>query len=189
METVNTREAWLERAVDKFRDGLFREQGAEIPSVRVSVGFPSRSKTAIGQCWRAEAASDKRPQVFVSPIIDDGSRALDVLVHELVHAVLPDAKHGAEFKRLATAVGLEGKMTATTASDRLKIRLNAVVAEIGPYPHAALNPGLSGVKKQGTRLNKAVCDACGYTVRVTRKWLDDVGAPICPCSGEAMTVC
>ncbi len=30
---------------------------------------------------------------------------------------------------------------------------------------------------------KADCAACGYTVRVTRKWLDRVGAPCCPKHG------
>jgi hypothetical protein len=100
--------------------------------------------------------------------------------------VLPEAKHGKEFKRLAVAVGLEGKMTATVASESLKQRLNALISEIGAYPHAALNPGLSGVKKQGTRLNKVTCPLCGYTCRVTQKWLDEVGAPFCPCSSEQM---
>lgn len=33
--------------------------------------------------------------------------------------------------------------------------------------------------KQSTRLIKAYCDECGYTVRVTRKWIR-VAFPICP---------
>lgn len=44
--------------------------------------------------------------------------------------------------------------------------------------------------KQTTRLLKAACahqdegeDACGYTVRVTRKWVDQLGAPHCPVHG------
>lgn len=36
--------------------------------------------------------------------------------------------------------------------------------------------------KQTTRLLKCQCDICGYTVRVTRKWLD-IGAPHCPDHG------
>lgn len=38
----------------------------------------------------------------------------------------------------------------------------------------------------GSRLVKAACQQCGYTVRVTRKWLA-VGAPICPTDNVAMT--
>ena len=33
--------------------------------------------------------------------------------------------------------------------------------------------------KQSTRLKKCECQECGYTVRVTQKWLD-IGAPHCP---------
>jgi hypothetical protein len=31
---------------------------------------------------------------------------------------------------------------------------------------------------------KAECGDCGYTVRVTRKWVDDVGVPHCPAHGS-----
>ena len=37
-------------------------------------------------------------------------------------------------------------------------------------------------KKQTTRLKKAICGECGYTVRVTSKWLE-VGPPHCPLHG------
>lgn len=36
--------------------------------------------------------------------------------------------------------------------------------------------------KQTTRLKKAVCSGCGYTVRVTAKWLE-IGPPGCPLHG------
>ncbi|UKE72382.1 hypothetical protein [Xanthomonas graminis] len=41
-------------------------------------------------------------------------------------------------------------------------------------------------KKQTTRLHKACCSECGYTVRVTSKWLEK-GPPHCPDHG-AMAV-
>lgn len=37
-------------------------------------------------------------------------------------------------------------------------------------------------KKQTTRLKKAECSQCGYTVRLTQKWLE-VGPPGCPLHG------
>lgn len=40
----------------------------------------------------------------------------------------------------------------------------------------------SAKKKQTTRLKKAECGLCGYTVRVTQKWLE-VGPPHCPKHG------
>lgn len=181
-----TREQWLTRATEVMRSGLFKQAGAEIPTVRLSVGFPggSRGKKAIGQYWPSPLISDQVPQVFISPVIGDPIRALDILVHELVHAVHPTAKHGKVFKRLAVAVGLTGKMTATVAGPELTAKLKALSQELGPYPHGQISlanrPG-----KQGTRLVKVACPSCEYPVRVTRKWLDDLGAPSCPC-GETM---
>lgn len=37
-----------------------------------------------------------------------------------------------------------------------------------------------------TRLLKAQCGTCAYTVRVTRRWLAELGAPLCPCNSERM---
>lgn len=34
-------------------------------------------------------------------------------------------------------------------------------------------------KPQTTRLLKAACSSCGYTVRVTKRWADK-GLPVCP---------
>lgn len=33
-----------------------------------------------------------------------------------------------------------------------------------------------------TRLLKAQCGDCAYTVRITRKWLAELGPPLCPCN-------
>lgn len=41
-------------------------------------------------------------------------------------------------------------------------------------------------KKQTTRMVKVVCAGCGYVARTTHKWLDEAGAPICPCNQEPM---
>jgi hypothetical protein len=37
-----------------------------------------------------------------------------------------------------------------------------------------------------TRMLKAQCGHCAYTVRVTRKWLAELGPPLCPCNREPM---
>ncbi len=55
------------------------------------------------------------------------------------------------------------------------------------FPHAELHAMTNGRKKQVARLVKCQCATCGYTVRTTRQWLDDMGAPHCPQHGE-MTV-
>lgn len=186
----NTREEWLAAAVEALRP-YFAEHNADIPAVRVSVGFPAgrgRKNQAIGQAWAKEAAADGVAQVFISPVLADAVEVLAVLVHELVH-VWDENKsgHRGAFAKLAKALGLEGKMTATVAGDALKDKLALIVMELGDYPHAALTPSLSGVKKQGTRMLKVECaEGSGYLVRMTKKWLEEYGAPTCPCHGEVM---
>lgn len=44
-------------------------------------------------------------------------------------------------------------------------------------------------KKQSTRLLKAECAECGYVVRVTAKWVNEVGAPRCGVKAHGVMVC
>jgi hypothetical protein len=169
-----------------------REQWLE---VRVSVGWPSRGgvgtkKKVIGQCWKTTVAGDGVSQLFISPVL--GGNPLDmmgVLVHELIHAVDDcESGHKGAFGKMARKVGLEGKLTATIVnpSSELGRQLSLILDEMGEYPHSALNPFEMEKQrpKQGTRMLKLVCPNDGYTARTTRKWLDDLGAPRCPCGME-----
>lgn len=177
-----TREEWLQEATAHLSEELFTPNGYEVPAVRVSVGFTStgRKSKRIGECWSREASADRVAQIFLHPTMSDGARVLDVLAHELTHATVGvDEGHGKAFKRCAESIGLAGKMTATVAGEELKGYLAELVERLGDYPHASLNTDLSGRKKQTTRLIKAECWGCGYTVRLSAKWLE-VGAPICP---------
>lgn len=195
-----TREHWLELAVLKLRP-LFDEIDAPLPRVRVSVGWPSRGgvgakRKVIGQCWKTTVAGDNVSQIFISPVLGGGDRdtkrglaieMLGVLIHELVHAVDDcESGHKGAFAKMARALGLEGKMTATTVSGRLAEQLGPILDELGEYPHAALNPFEMEKQrpKQGTRMLKLECPNDGYVARTTRKWLDDLGAPKCPCGME-----
>lgn len=183
------RQRWLEAGAMALRS-LFAEKGFEVPAaVRVSVGWPRGSHgkgRAIGQCWYAEGSSDNHNEIFVSPELGGETmsvRILDVLAHEFAHTVAgPKAGHKAEFKRVAVAIGLVGKMTATVAGPEFTAWAERHIATVGHYPAGTLSA--SSRKKQSTRLIKCECGDCGYTVRVTRKWLDSVGAPHCPDDGE-----
>ncbi|MFG3715839.1 hypothetical protein [Micromonospora sp. NPDC047730] len=195
-ETIATREAWLVGAVNALRP-LFAEHTVTLPTVRVSVGWPGVSSRkgltkVIGQCWASFTTADKTPQVFISPALADAGQVLETLVHELIHA-WDDCKsgHKGDFAKLAKRVGLTGKMTATVAGDDLKAKLAEIAAQLGEYPHAKLSAGVrdgQGEKKQTTRMLKVECPDSGYTARTTRKWLDEVGAPICPCHKREMSV-
>jgi hypothetical protein len=181
------REQWLMRAVVKARP-LFKRSGFEVPAnIRVSCGLPSvrafGKRRAVGECWAAMATRDRKVEIYVSPTIDDGTEVLGTLLHELVHAVVGvDKGHGTAFKRCASLVGLEGKPRECGAGKALKPWVVSVVKALGAYPHGRLDKFTNGRKKEGTRLLKAECPECGYTVRVTRKWVD-VGLPTCCCGG------
>jgi hypothetical protein len=188
-----TREAWLVAAVEGLRP-MFAAQSAEIPAVKVSVGWPGgrgKKSNVVGQCWHPEAAADKAAHIFVSPAVSSPAEVLAILVHELVHAVdVNKSGHKGAFAKLAKALGLVGKMTTSTAGEDLALELNKLAESLGEYPHGALlagGRGADGPKKQGTRMLKVECtEGSGYVVRMTRKWLDEYGAPTCPCHSMKM---
>lgn len=39
-----------------------------------------------------------------------------------------------------------------------------------------------------TRLIKCQCGTCAYSIRTTRKWITELGPPICPCNREVMEI-
>lgn len=185
-----TREAWLNRGANALR-ATFEENGAIYPDrLRFSMswaGGRGKKGDVLGQYWRPEASADGTGEVLVSPTLDKPLDVLAVLAHELCHACLPfDAGHGPKFKRLATAIGLTGKMTATVPGPELIPILLDMADKIGPYPHAELREGPASdkPKKQTTRMIKCECPRCGYLVRTTRSWLE-TGNPVCgPCGRE-----
>lgn len=183
---MTTREQWLNDFATAARP-QFEAKGFKVPAnVRVSVGFPStgRKGKRIGECWSSLSSRDGHFEIFLHPTLDDSARIADVLTHELIHAAVGlEAGHGPAFRRCATALGLVGKMTATTAGPEFNAWANPIVERLGPIPHASLRSG-SGPKKQTTRLIKCTCDTCGFTMRTAAKWILD--AMYCPdpdCSG------
>jgi predicted Zn-ribbon and HTH transcriptional regulator len=56
-------------------------------------------------------------------------------------------------------------MTSTVPGDALRATLQRIVADLGTYPHAKVDPNAR--KKQGTRLLKLQCSDCGWTARVS----------------------
>jgi hypothetical protein len=191
-----TREEWLNAAI-VLLSPLFEEAGAPIPDkVRVSIGFCStgRKSSRVGECWDNAASADSHFEIFIRPEIGDPVKALDILSHELVHAAVGlKAGHGAPFKRVAVAIGFTGKMKSTVAGPELRAKLEKIHSKLGSFPHAPLM-GDNGRKKQTTRLIKCECKNCfndkgkPYSIRMSREWIEALGAPICPGCGEQMTV-
>jgi hypothetical protein len=179
------REAWLNVVMDGMKP-WFATAGSPLPeNIRISCGFPVGHKKAIGQCFLDEASEDKHFEIFIHPGQAEPERVAGILCHELTHvAVGFKAKHGLPFKRVATKLGLEGKMTSTTEGELFLRNIAPVIRQAGKYPHAALTGSVmsTGPKKQGTRMIKCQCPECEYTVRTSGKWIE-VAVPTCPNQG------
>lgn len=190
--TIDSREDWLLAAIEALRP-LAKARGYTIPEkVRASCGFPLGKRKAIGQCWPHVSSKDGTFETFISPLIADTSRVLDILVHEVGHATVGlDQNHGSAFGKFCRAFHLVGPWKATTAGPDFATQVLApVMTALGgvKYPHASMLAATAGEKKQSTRMLKCVCAECGYTARTTAKWLDTVGAPLCACNSEPMEV-
>jgi hypothetical protein len=185
-----TREQWLNAFTDRARP-QFKKAGVPLPKkVRCSIGFPSAGSRSlvIGECWQIDATDDKVHEIFIRPSLQsDSARVADVLTHELCHAALPaGTKHGKEFKALATALGLTGKMRATVAGPEWHKWADPILKELGPLPGAKLGERETlkgGKKKQTTRMLKLTCDECGWSCRTTKQHIEGLGELLtCPCS-------
>ena len=187
-----TKENWLTEAVNLLALE-FKIEGLVMPKKwRISSGFPSKGglaakKRTIGQCWSPEASKDGTTEIIISITQDDELIILGVICHEMVHAT-GIMNHGPAFKKIATACGLTGKMTATEEGPEFVKRTKAIRKTLKKFPHAALDATV-GVKKQTTRMIKVECShGCGMVFRTSRKWLVENGSDVfsCPiCGGDA----
>lgn len=186
-----TREQWLNKAAARMAP-WFKAAGYPLPKVRISIGFTSSGMRgrSIGECWCNSASADGVFEIFIHPGQAESDRIADILAHELIHAAIGIKEgHGKLFRRLMRDIGLTGKATATVAGNLFRERWAPIADRLGPIPHAALNSAerpSTRKKKQATRVRKCECPTCGYVVRTTSKWLNAVGAPICPADNEVM---
>lgn len=181
--TVINREQWLTILAERIAAEILKPAGYKVPSYRVSCSWPTGRGTAtknrcIGQCIIDGNDTGVR-EIFVSPVLESPVEVAETLIHEMGHAALPKGVgHKRPFARFCVAVGLEGKPTATNASEPLVAKLTKITDSIGEYPHDGITN--MGHKKQPTRLLKVWCPLCKYVIRVTSKWIDEAGCPICP---------
>lgn len=192
----NNREQWLIKATKELDKRVFkpafRELGHDLvvpEDVKVSCGFPPsgargrRSKT-IGVCFPRESSTSNVNEIFISPILDDSIKVLDVLAHELIHAIDNCVNgHRGIFVEIARKIGLVGKPTATSAGDELKEKLEAIVNVIGEYPHKEVK---LSTKKQSTRNIKVKCSngGCDWTFRQSQKQINLIEENHCLSCGE-----
>lgn len=195
--TKLTRELWLERGVRKLTS-TFKAAGHTLPPVKVSCSWPGgrsgNKKGTIGQCWTRISSDAGINEIFISPRIADPVAALDVLSHELCHAI-DDCKHGhrIQFARIVYSIGHVGKPTNTTAGPVLLKKLQHMASKLGPYPHAAVDFTIDDKGPKPSYLIKCVCDdakGCGAVFRMTTSWIDRASEHDglqCPVCGHSAT--
>jgi hypothetical protein len=77
--------------------------------------------------WFFARSGDDHFEILVSPVIADSMRVAGILAHELIHAsVGVEHGHKGPFRQMAKALGLEGKMTATTEGEAFKRLLTPI---------------------------------------------------------------
>lgn len=179
-----TREAWLEAGVAALDALVFTPAHYPLPTVKVSCSWPGggSARKRIGECWPTKMSAAGINEIFISPRIADPVATLDILTHELVHAV-DNCEHGHKgaFIRIGKQIGLQGKPTSMAAGDGLRAVLADIAKSLGVYPHATLD--LSSRKKQTVRMIKYECPECGAVWRMAGKW----EVQCCPCCGHELS--
>jgi hypothetical protein len=110
-----TSEGWLRAATNDLRP-YYTDRGLTIPEkIRFSIAFTSNGKPKRetsadegrwpAECWPGAATDDGFSEIFIRADFADPAQILGILAHELVHAALPEAKHGKEFRDAALGHG------------------------------------------------------------------------------------
>lgn len=168
MTPIDTREAWLNAALTRLTAGWPTQ--AELPeNVQISVGFPQR--VARGETpapcvhYTPSRSTGGVIELFVSPTLGDGLAVCRAIIE------------------CAAAIAA-GRPPGASELAALHFRAAAVVKTLPRYPHEAMRvPAPPAPGETGSRYLLVRCGLCGYTVRVTRKWLN-AGTPQCPASRD-----
>ena len=190
------RQEWIEAAVVLFREHFAANWWTVPDKVRVSMGFPigvKDGKRKLGQCFHAVHSADGHSEIFLSPDHRGTQEVLETIAHELIHATVENPNppegykpvgHKGTFKVCALAIGFKAPMASTPADEKMLDFCKLVTDKIGEFPAGVLS--MAKRKKKATYLLKCMCESCGYTARVTAKWIDKAGEPICPQDQEPM---
>jgi len=191
------RETWLLKGVEELKKSVFQPVGLKVPKVNVSVslmstGIRKQKNATIGENYHTRCSSAGNHEIFMSPLYFDRSnsaRVLDVLAHELIHAIDNNEHgHGKVFRDMALKIGLKSPMRATTANKELREKCEKIVKKIGEFPHDKMIIDKNR-KKQGTRMKKISCLGCGFSYRTSQKNIDMMTNNICNSCGKEKLEC
>lgn len=186
-----TREAWLELLVAALRP-LIEPFERPFRPVAVSVGWPSSgglSKKArkVGQCW-VPTTTDATANIYISPLLSDPVQVAAVLLHELIHSILPqEVDHKGDFKTIHRAVGFVEKATGSTPGEELGVKLSTLLASLPPMPHYEVQ---LVEREKAPHVNRQLKLTCplhpSYIVRASRKIIG-TAPPLCGQCAAAVT--
>ena len=191
------RETWLLKGVEELKKSVFQPVGLDVPRVNVSVslmstGIRKQKNAHIGENWHTGCSTAGNHEIFMSPLYFDRSkspRVLDVLAHELIHAIDNNKNgHGKVFRDMALKIGLTGKMRSTEAGEELAEKCEKIVQRIGEFPHDKMVIDKKR-KKQSTRMKLVSCLDCDFSYRTSQKNIDMITNYICnSCGNESLEI-
>jgi len=178
---------------------MFARLEAPLPAqLRIAIGFTSSGRRSrnIGECWDNQCSEDRHFEIFIRPDLGESKDLMPmqvaaILGHELVHAAVGVAAgHRKSSGESPAGIGLVGPMTATSAGPEFERAVRPILEDAGPLPHGRLQLMLGASSHSSRRKRrysypiKCACRNCGYTVQISRKWLDLVRPPLCPQQGQ-----
>lgn len=182
-----TADAWLKQAVLSLTP-LFDAEGYEVPPIRAHLGWTSAGlrTTRIGECWPKASSEDGFTSIFITTQMKSPVAVLDVLMHEMVHAVDDCThKHGKEFAAIGKKVGLVGPPWRSAGAGEPLLRvLSEIANRLGHLPYSPLRPPMPVSREM--RSGRAICPQCGYSCRTLSEW-SSIGPPLCPKHREPLT--
>ncbi len=140
---------WLDRAVDTLRVDFAQIGETFTDNITIFSQYPEGNERLsdgwLGQYFATGCPTSENLHhswILINPTVN-GLLALDILVHELVHAVagiieeLPSGRwdnHGPRFHVVAAAIGMDDTGPTAGAKKELLRRLREVQESLGPYP-------------------------------------------------------
>src|SRR5690606_8547736 len=117
-------------------------------------------RVRIGECHCKTISKGGVYQIYISPLLSDSVKVIDVLTHEMVHAVA-GCEHGHKglFVTICKMIGLTKNKPPYAADNDSLLKLFAKwVEEIGEYPHYACTP--IQAKKERKVANRSIAITC-----------------------------
>jgi hypothetical protein len=138
-------EEWLDHAVSALRS-YFAQFGHLVPIVEVSCGHgidgysPKRKVNTDGICLSKRYSKAHINQIYISPKYTEPLDVLNILAHELIHAVDDCfSMHGPTFKEIALDLGMtDSGDLFYDGNDKILEIFSRIALPLGRYPRAGI---------------------------------------------------